>query len=67
MPEILFVLASFLFDNGFQLLGASLHEILVTMSGGDWGCGAVSELLFRGNDVAACEWLNSLPDMTEPA
>ena len=59
MPETLFAVAD-LFSSVAPLFGATLEEVLITLSGGDWGCGATAELLFNGDTIAACRALNVL-------
>ena len=60
MPEILFLIVEYI-ATVFPLLGYALEELLITMSGGDWGCGATAQLFFAGDETAACEFVNSLP------
>lgn len=59
MLEILFIVAEML-STVAPLFGAAMEEMLVTLSGGDWGCGATAELLFNGDYVTACNALNAL-------
>lgn len=59
MPEILFAVAD-LFGSVAPLFSAALEEVLITLSGGDWGCGATADMWFNGDTIAACNALNTL-------
>lgn len=44
----------------FYTLVCFVEEIVIAFFGGDWGCGATAELLFGGDEVRACRFINAL-------
>ena len=38
----------------------ALEEMIIAFFGGDWGCGATATAFFGGDEVRACQFVNSL-------